>query len=101
LRYELIPALTERLIVRRWLTPVEEPVSAIGDDWLIQVRARLETRGRANVVLPHDRQILSRVVQALTTEPVQLEYLNVYPRLLSVARTVETIELQLELQETL
>lgn len=101
LRYELVPAVTERLIVRRWLTPAEEPVSAIGDDWLTQVRAKLMARGRASVVLPHDRQVLSQVVQALTTEPVQMEYLNVYPRLLSVARTVERIELQVELLETL
>lgn len=101
LRYELVPAVTERLILRPWLTPPEEPVRATGSDWLAQVHTRLRARGRASIALPHDRHLLSQVMQALTTQAVQLEYLNVYPRLLSAVRTVESIELQLELVETL
>jgi hypothetical protein len=101
LRYELVPAVTERLILRRWLTVPEDPIRVNGTDWLTQVHARLMARGRTSVTLPHNRNLLSQVVQALTTQPVQMEYLNVYPRLLSVARTVDAIELRLELVETL
>jgi len=100
-RYNLVPAVTERLVLRRWLTPPDVPIHATVGDWLGQVHACLLSRGRASVALPHDRQVLSQVMQALTTQPVQMEYLNVYPRLLSVARTVESIELRLELVETL
>jgi hypothetical protein len=101
LRYDLVPAVTERLILRRWLTPPELPVPATQADWLAQVHERLRTRGRASVTLPHDRQLLSQVMQALITQPVQMEYLNVYPRMLAVARTAESIELRLDLVETL
>jgi hypothetical protein len=100
-RYELIPAVTERLVLRRWLTPLDAPVQVVQTDWLEQVHARLRSRGRASVSLPHDRQVLSHVVQAVITQPAQLEYLNVYPRLSSVARTVDAIELRLELAEAL
>ncbi|NNU44775.1 protein DpdJ [Ramlibacter montanisoli] len=100
-RYDLVPAVTERLVLSRWLTPPDEPVPAAEDNWLGQVHARLRERGRASVALPHDREVLSQVMQALTTQPVQMEYLNVYPRLLSVARTVGSIVLRLELVETL
>jgi hypothetical protein len=100
-RYELVPAVTERLLLRRWLTPSDIPIPVTQDDWLDQMHTRLRTRGRASVALSHDRQLLSQAMQALITQPVQMEYLNVYPRLLSVTRTVESIELQLELAETL
>lgn len=100
-RYDLVPAVTERLVLSRWLTPPDDPVDAAQIDWLGRTHARLRQRGRASVTLPHDRQVLSRVMQALTTQPVQMEYLNVYPRLLSVARAVDSIELRLELVETL
>lgn len=100
-RYNLVPAVTERLVLRQWLTPPDVPISATQVDWLGQVHARLLSTGRTSVVLPHDRQVLAQVMQALTTQPVQMEYLNVYPRLLSVARSVDSIELRLELVETL
>ena len=100
-RYDLVPAVTERLVLRQWLTPPDVPIPAAQVNWLGQVHARLLSTGRASVVLPHDRQVLARVMQALTTQPVQMEYLNVYPRLLSVARTIDSIELRLELVETL
>ena len=100
-RFDLVPAVTERLVLRQWLTPPDVSINATHDDWLEQVHARLLSVGRASVTLPHDRRVLSQVVQALTTQPVQMEYLNVYPRLLSVARTVESFELRLELVETI
>jgi hypothetical protein len=100
-RYDLVPAVTERLVLRRWLTPADDPVLATEAEWLEQVHARLRSHGRASVVMAHDRQVLSQVMQALTTQPVQMEYLNVYPCLKSVARSLESIELRLELAETL
>lgn len=100
-RYDLVPAVTERLLLRRWLTPPDNAVPVAESNWLEQVHTRLRTHGRASVALPHDRLLLTQAMQALTTQPVQMEYLNVYPRLVEVTRTVELIELRLELAESL
>jgi hypothetical protein len=101
LRYELVPATTERLLLRRWITQEDPPVEAAEPGWVERLHEHLRAKGRASVVLPHDRDLLSQVTQALVTQPVQMEYLNVYPRLLSVSRTMDHIELRVDLLETL
>jgi hypothetical protein len=101
MRYSALPAVTERLILQGWLTRPDTPVDAGASGWLDLVHGRLRTQGRTSVVLAQHDGLLTEVMQALTTQPVQMEYLNVYPRLKSIVRTVDSIELRLELAETL
>jgi hypothetical protein len=101
LRYERTTSATERLALRRWLTKPRTPVDATAPGWIEQVHEQLKTLGQTGVAIPHNRQRLSQLIEALTTQPVQMEYLNVYPRLRSVTRSPDLIELHLELAETL
>lgn len=99
-RYERIdPVTTERLLLRRWLTPEEVPVDALKADWRIEVHEALKVRGRACIRVPKNKRVLDSVVQELITTPIQLEYLNVYCRLAHVHRSVDAIVLMVELVE--
>jgi hypothetical protein len=100
-RFESIPAVTERLLLRAWLTPHLQPVDATRPDWAAHLHQRLLAAGRCGVAMPPQREILDAVVQEVLTRPVQLEYLNAYPRLASVVRSEGLIELQFELTETM
>jgi hypothetical protein len=100
-RYDLIPALTERLVLKQWISKPEVPILVTATDWVERVHERLKNFGKANIQLGYDKPKLSEVIQALTTLPVQMDYLNVYPRLVAVSRRIDSIELSVELLETL
>ncbi|MCB1031933.1 MAG: hypothetical protein KDA95_11380, partial [Acidimicrobiales bacterium] len=99
LRYQSTPAVTERLLLQGWLSPPEMPISAESSDWLEQLHDRLVRMGRASVHVP-DNSKLSNVMGPLVTKPVQLEYMNVYPKLGSVNRVGGGVSLQVELEAT-
>ena len=98
-RFSLIPAVTERLVLRPWLSRPQPAVDARSSDWLDLLQERLSRTGRATVSLPHDKSLLARVMCGVTTQPVQMEYLNVYPSLKAVRRSSDGVELDLELME--
>lgn len=100
-RFDSIPPVTERLLLHAWLTPHQEPVDATTPDWSSRLHQRLLVAGRCGVAMPAQREILDAVVEEVLSRPVQLEYLNAYPRLTSVVRGEGLIELQFELTETM
>jgi superfamily II DNA or RNA helicase len=100
-RFSEVPAVTERLLLGAWLSPSEIPVSMSDGDWLSQLHGRLVSHGRAALAIAgNDGDALHAAMGALVTIPVQLEYLNVYPRLLSSTRDRGTILLHVELEAT-
>jgi hypothetical protein len=100
-RYESIPAVTERLLLSKWLSKPLQPIFVNQSEWVVKVHERLKTFGKTNIHLDIASGNLSEVIQVLTTMPVQMEYLNVYPRLVSITRLVDSIELSVKLLETL
>lgn len=100
-RFSDVPAVTERLLLQSWLSPEEPAIRTAETDWLAQLHARFVNRGRATVaVAPTGTEALNAVMAAIVTVPVQLEYLNVYPRLLSATREKDEVRLVLELEAT-
>jgi hypothetical protein len=100
-RFELIPAVTERLVLKQWISKPQVPILVTASDWINKVHERLKSFGKASVQLEYDKSKMSEVIQALTTLPIQMDYLNVYPRLVAVSRRIDSIELSVELLETL
>ena len=99
LRFQGTPAITERLLLQNWLSVPDTPIAADVVDWLETLHDRLVRLGRATVHVS-DASLLAAVMGPLVTRPVQLEYLNVYPKLVSIARLGDGICLQLELEAT-
>lgn len=100
-RFSDVPAVTERLLLQPWLSPADSVVSTAQVDWLAQLHARLTSWGRATVVVGSNcRDVLNSSMAAIVTMPVQLEYLNVYPKLRAVGRFQGQILIHLELQAT-
>lgn len=62
---------------------------------------QLREMGRASVETTPDADLIHRVIRVAAIMPVQLEYLNVYPRLSSVVRTQGTVTMHFELEATL
>ena len=100
-RFSEVPAITERLLLSGWLSDDEATVDTSDSDWLDQLHARLTIHGRATVaVIPGGGDALNAAMAAIVTVPVQLEYLNVYPKLLSATRRNGEVRLHLELAAT-
>lgn len=100
-RFSDVPAITERLLLSGWLSDDDAPICTGDADWLNQLHARLTIHGRATVaVIPGGGDALNVAMGAIVTVPVQLEYLNVYPKLLSVTRHHGEVRLHLELEAT-
>lgn len=99
LRFHGTPAVTERLLLQSWLSAPDTPIAADAADWLETVHDRLVRLGRATVHV-RDAALLATAMGPLVTRPVQLEYLNVYPKLVSIDRLDDGVCLQLELEAT-
>ena len=99
-RFSDAPAVTERLLLAAWLSAPDELILATDPHWLQTLHGRLVQHGRAVVTLSPDVVLLNSVMASLVTSPVQLEYLNVYPRITSVVRRQGEIQLHLELEAT-
>ena len=91
---------TERLLLAKWLSRPDEPLSGSDPDVLALLHAHLVQHGRAVIALAPEPDLLNRIMGAVVTTPVQLEYLNVYPRLTSVVRRKGLIQLHVELEAT-
>ena len=65
-----------------------------------QLHQQLKQTGQAIVSAGPDPAQIQRVICLAATVPVQLEYLNVYPRLTSVVRALGSVALHFELEAT-
>jgi hypothetical protein len=101
LQYATVAGASERLLLRRWLTPPEPAIDASRTGWEAEFHERLIASGRARVATPSERTTVDALIQCMLTSPVQLDYLNAYPRLASVTRHSGTVEFQFELAEVL
>jgi hypothetical protein len=99
-RFADVPMVTDRLLLAPWLTEIADPIAGNSPEALEVLHDRLRTHGHAVISLPPDEALLNRIVAYAATSPVQLEYLNVYPRLTGVQRGQGAIALHFELEAT-
>lgn len=99
-RFAESPMTTDRLLLAPWLSESADPILANASDLQEQLHLQLRSQGRALVSGPQDPDLIHRVIHLAAIVPVQLEYLNVYPRLTSAVRTQGTFTLHFELEAT-
>lgn len=102
-RYADAQLATERLLVSQWLTPRAKPIDPRQEGWLSLVHDALRTRQSATISLPaHEASTWMRqVTQAMVTEPIQFDYLNIYARLTDVKRVADLVEWTYSIPEPL
>jgi hypothetical protein len=99
-RFAETPMITDRLLLAPWLSPSKRPLTADAPDLQEQLHQQLRLTGQAIVAAIPDPELIQRVICLASTVPVQLEYLNVYPRLTSVVRALGTVIFHFELEAT-
>lgn len=93
---------TERLLVGQWSSAPDVPVDVTLPDWREQATQGLRTRGQVAVAVPvTEHQLMRDVIAWSISEPIQLEYLNLYPKLGGLRRKGHCCELQFELRESM
>jgi len=96
-----VPAV-ERLLISQWASAPEVPVDATTSNWREQATERLGAAGQVAVAVPvTEHQLVREVIAWSISEPIQLEYLNLYPRLGGLRRTGQSYELQFNLRESM
>jgi hypothetical protein len=100
-RYADTPMVTDRLLLGQWISETVAPIPADASDLQEQLHKRLHETGRAVVEAPPEAAYIRKVMQLAALQPVQLEYLNVYPRLNAVIRTQGSVTMHFELEATL
>jgi hypothetical protein len=99
-RFAETPMTTDRLLLAPWLSPPQRALAADAADLQEQLHQQLKQTGQAIVSAGPDPAQIQRVICLAATVPVQLEYLNVYPRLTSVVRALGSVALHFELEAT-
>jgi len=99
-RFAETPMVTDRLLLVPWLSKALDPIDGDAPDALDELHRRLKHQGQVVVQLPPDSALLNRIMAFVATTPVQLEYLNVYPRLTAAIRGQGAIALHFELEAT-
>jgi hypothetical protein len=99
-RFAETPMITDRLLLAPWLSPPLCTLPADAADLEEQLHQQLRQTGKAIVSANPDQAQIQRVISLAVTVPVQLEYLNVYPRLTSVVRVLGIVEFHFELEAT-
>jgi hypothetical protein len=99
-RFAETPMTTDRLLLAPWLSRPTSPIAADAADLQEQLHQQLRREGQAIVSAPPDPGQIHRVICLAAATPVQLEYLNVYPRLTSVVRALGNVALHFELEAT-
>jgi hypothetical protein len=97
-RFADTPMSADRLLLTPWLSEAVEPIVGDAPDALEELHRRLKEKGQAAVSLPTITPLLNRIIAFAATVPVQLEYLNVYPRLIGVTRGQGAITLNFQLE---
>jgi hypothetical protein len=92
----------ERLLLAPWASVPEAPIDAAAEDWREQASTRLQLQGRAVLAVPIlAAERIREVISWSVAEPVQLEYLNLYPRLSGVQRHESVYEFKFEVREAM
>lgn len=99
-RFAEFPMTTDRLFLAPWLSKETVPIDAASPHILELLHDQLRQQGQAIVSMPPDPSLIHKVTSLAATIPVQLEYLNVYPRLVSVVRTQGAVAMFFELEAT-
>jgi hypothetical protein len=99
-RFAETPMIADRLLLAPWLSQPQRPVAADAADLQEQMHQQLTRTGRVIVSANPDPDQIQRVIRLAATVPVQLEYLNVYPRLTSVVRALGIVAIHFELEAT-
>jgi hypothetical protein len=99
-RFGGAPMATDRLFVAPWLSKEAAPIDAASPQMLVLLHDQLRRQGQAIVSMPPDPALIHRVTSSAVTIPIQLEYLNVFPRLTSVVRAQGSVALHFELEAT-
>ncbi len=99
-RFAETPMATDRLFLAPWLSESIGHIAADAVDLQEQLHQHLRSHGRASVSGRSSPSLIQRVIQLAAIVPVQLEYLNVYPRLVSAVRTQGSVTLYFELEAT-
>lgn len=99
-RFADTPAASDRLLLVPWLSELAEPIAGEAPNALEELHRQLKDHGQSVVSLPPDAALLNRIMTFAATVPVQLEYLNVHPRLTAVVRGQGAIALHFELEAT-
>lgn len=99
-RFADTPMTTDRLFLAIWVSKETEHIDAASPQMLESLHDQLRRQGQAIVSMPADPALINRVISQAVTVPVQLEYLNVYPRLTSVVRAQAVVALHFELEAT-
>lgn len=102
-RFSSIAIDTERLLLEQWLTKRPTPIDPSASDWADRLRDQLISHPGAIVAIPAAKaaELLPLVVATVASEPIQLEYLNVFARLMEVKRHSDRIELTFSIPESL
>ena len=99
-RFAEMPMVTDRLLLTPWLSESAKPIRGEESGAVEELHRQLVSHGQAVISLAPDTALLNQIMAAAATVPVQLEYLNVYPRLTSVVRGQGSIALHFELEAT-
>lgn len=99
-RFADTPMITDRLLLAAWLSETQPPLAADDPDLLDLFHQQLRKTGQAVVSAVSDPEQIQRVMCLASTVPIQLEYLNVFPRLTSVVRASGAVVLHFELEAT-
>src|SRR5690606_8785319 len=99
-RFADTPMSTDRLFLAPWVSKATDPIDAGSPQMLELLHDQLRHQGQAIVSMPSDPALIHRITSQAATVPVQLEYLNVYPRLISVVRAQGAVALHFELEAT-
>lgn len=100
-RFQAVPPVTERLLLQSFLSQPDTPIRADAQDWLNRLHGRLVALGSAILQVDSEPRVLANAMGLLVTQPVQLEYLNVYPKIASITRDGRAVHLHLELEATI
>ncbi|MBM3272510.1 DEAD/DEAH box helicase [Candidatus Kaiserbacteria bacterium] len=99
-RFADTPMSTDRLFLAPWISKETDSIDASSPQILELLHDQLRRQGQAIVSMPPDPALIHRVTSLAATVPVQLEYLNVYARLISVVRAQGVVALHYELEAT-
>ncbi len=99
-RFSETPMITDRFLLASWLSEPQRPLAADAPDLQEQLHQQLRQTGQAVVSANPDPEQILRVICLAATVPIQLEYLNVFPRMTSVVRVLGAVLLHFELEAT-
>ena len=95
-------ALPERLLFKRFFSNTADSVSVLDENWQDQVKSMLSKEGHSVVSCPiNHRSLLQEVINFITVEPIDTDYIKGYARLIGVSRNGEFEAIELELVEAL